>query len=123
MTSSQPERSFGFLLADVARLMTRNFDRRAQKVGLSRAQPKQSRPFGLPSLARTDLRICAGELRFLFRELKTLSPGVKLHQNISSFYFLVDGQMGCHDAAADSGFDCVRRSVYFQLGFIRDRID
>jgi MarR family transcriptional regulator for hemolysin len=38
MPSSQPERSFGFLLADVARLMTRNFDRRAQKVGLSRAQ-------------------------------------------------------------------------------------
>jgi MarR family transcriptional regulator for hemolysin len=38
MTSSQPERSFGFLLADVARLLTRNFDRRAQKVGLSRAQ-------------------------------------------------------------------------------------
>jgi MarR family transcriptional regulator for hemolysin len=38
MTSSQPERSFGFLLADVARLMTRSFDRRAQKVGLSRAQ-------------------------------------------------------------------------------------
>jgi len=38
MSSGQPERSFGFLLADVARLMTRNFDRRAQKVGLSRAQ-------------------------------------------------------------------------------------
>jgi MarR family transcriptional regulator, transcriptional regulator for hemolysin len=38
MTSSRPERSFGFLLADVARLMSRNFDRRAQKVGLSRAQ-------------------------------------------------------------------------------------
>jgi len=28
----------GFLLADVARLMRRNFDRRAQQVGLSRAQ-------------------------------------------------------------------------------------
>jgi MarR family transcriptional regulator, transcriptional regulator for hemolysin len=38
MTSRQPERSFGFLIADVARLMTRNFDRRAQKIGLSRAQ-------------------------------------------------------------------------------------
>jgi len=28
----------GFLLADVARLMRRNFDRRAQQIGLSRAQ-------------------------------------------------------------------------------------
>ncbi|MEA2782758.1 MAG: hypothetical protein QOK29_4302 [Rhodospirillaceae bacterium] len=38
MSSGEPERSFGFLIADVARLLTRNFDRRAQKIGLSRAQ-------------------------------------------------------------------------------------
>src|SRR5579875_3737120 len=38
MASGQPERSFGFLMADAARLLTRNFDRRAQKLGLSRAQ-------------------------------------------------------------------------------------
>ena len=38
MTDRQPEPSMGFLLADVARLMRRNFDRRAQQIGLSRAQ-------------------------------------------------------------------------------------
>jgi MarR family transcriptional regulator for hemolysin len=37
-TDRQPEPSMGFLLADVARLMRRNFDRRAQQIGLSRAQ-------------------------------------------------------------------------------------
>jgi MarR family transcriptional regulator for hemolysin len=38
MSDRQPEPSLGFLLADVARLMRRNFDRRAQQIGLSRAQ-------------------------------------------------------------------------------------
>jgi len=38
MSNRQPEPSLGFLLADVARLMRRNFDRRAQQIGLSRAQ-------------------------------------------------------------------------------------
>jgi MarR family transcriptional regulator for hemolysin len=38
MSDHQPEPSMGFLLADVARLMRRNFDRRAQQIGLSRAQ-------------------------------------------------------------------------------------
>ena len=38
MSDRQPEPSMGFLLADVARLMRRNFDRRAQQIGLSRAQ-------------------------------------------------------------------------------------
>jgi MarR family transcriptional regulator for hemolysin len=38
MTEPQPERSIGFLIADVARLLTRNFDRKAQKFELSRAQ-------------------------------------------------------------------------------------
>ncbi len=38
MAEPQPERSIGFLIADVARLLTRNFDRRAQKFELSRAQ-------------------------------------------------------------------------------------
>ena len=38
MTEPQPERSIGFLIADVARLLTRNFDRKAQKFDLSRAQ-------------------------------------------------------------------------------------
>jgi MarR family transcriptional regulator for hemolysin len=38
MTDRQPEPSIGFLIADVARLMRRNFDRRAQQIGLSRAQ-------------------------------------------------------------------------------------
>jgi DNA-binding MarR family transcriptional regulator len=38
MSDRQPEPNMGFLLADVARLMRRNFDRRAQQVGLSRAQ-------------------------------------------------------------------------------------
>jgi MarR family transcriptional regulator, transcriptional regulator for hemolysin len=38
MTDRQPEPNMGFLLADVARLMRRNFDRRAQQIGLSRAQ-------------------------------------------------------------------------------------
>ncbi len=36
--STAPEQSFGFLLADVSRLLRRNFDKRAQKIGLSRAQ-------------------------------------------------------------------------------------
>ena len=38
MAEPQPERSIGFLIADVARLLTRNFDRKAQKFNLSRAQ-------------------------------------------------------------------------------------
>jgi len=38
MSNLQPEPSMGFLIADVARLMRRNFDRRAQQIGLSRAQ-------------------------------------------------------------------------------------
>jgi len=36
--SAAPEQSFGFLVSDVARLLRRNFDKRAQKIGLSRAQ-------------------------------------------------------------------------------------
>ena len=38
MSDRQPEPSMGFLIAEVARLMRRNFDRRAQQVGLSRSQ-------------------------------------------------------------------------------------
>jgi len=38
MSPSQPEQSIGFLISDVARLLRRNFDRRAQRIGLSRAQ-------------------------------------------------------------------------------------
>jgi MarR family transcriptional regulator, transcriptional regulator for hemolysin len=38
MSDRQLEPSMGFLLADVARLMRRNFDRRAQQIGLSRSQ-------------------------------------------------------------------------------------
>ena len=38
MAEPQPERSIGFLIADVARLLTRNFDRKAEKFDLSRAQ-------------------------------------------------------------------------------------
>jgi DNA-binding MarR family transcriptional regulator len=38
MSDLQPEPSMGFLIADVARLMRRNFDRRAQQIDLSRAQ-------------------------------------------------------------------------------------
>jgi DNA-binding MarR family transcriptional regulator len=38
MSNRQPEPSMGFLIADVARLMRRNFDRRAQQIGLTRAQ-------------------------------------------------------------------------------------
>src|ERR1700688_1917657 len=38
MSDRQPEPSMGFLIADVARLMRRNFDRRAQQIGLTRAQ-------------------------------------------------------------------------------------
>ncbi len=33
-----PERSFGFLLYDSARLLRRDFDRRARAIGLTRAQ-------------------------------------------------------------------------------------
>ena len=33
-----PERSFGFLLHDIARLMRKKFDQRARALGLSRAQ-------------------------------------------------------------------------------------
>ncbi|MBI1773790.1 MAG: MarR family transcriptional regulator [Proteobacteria bacterium] len=33
-----PERSFGFLLYDAARLLRRDFDRRARQIGLTRAQ-------------------------------------------------------------------------------------
>jgi len=38
MTESKPEQSIGFLISDVSRLLRRNFDKRAQKIGLSRAQ-------------------------------------------------------------------------------------
>ena len=38
MSGSQPEESIGFLISDVSRLLRRNFDKRAQKIGLSRAQ-------------------------------------------------------------------------------------
>jgi MarR family transcriptional regulator, transcriptional regulator for hemolysin len=38
MPDSQLSPNIGFLIADVARLMRRNFDRRAQQIGLSRAQ-------------------------------------------------------------------------------------
>lgn len=38
MSNRQPEPSLGFLIADVSRLMRKNFDRRAQQIGLSRAQ-------------------------------------------------------------------------------------
>ncbi len=38
MSNTQPEQSIGFLISDVARLLRRNFDKRAQKIGLSRAQ-------------------------------------------------------------------------------------
>jgi len=38
MADAQPNQSLGFLIADVSRLMRRNFDRRAQQIGLSRAQ-------------------------------------------------------------------------------------
>jgi DNA-binding MarR family transcriptional regulator len=38
MSESQPEQSIGFLISDVSRLLRRNFDKRAQKFGLSRAQ-------------------------------------------------------------------------------------
>ena len=38
MSNSQPEESIGFLISDVSRLLRRNFDKRAQKIGLSRAQ-------------------------------------------------------------------------------------
>lgn len=38
MTDYDPERSFGFLLYDAARLLRRDFDRRARSLGLTRAQ-------------------------------------------------------------------------------------
>lgn len=38
MSESKPEQSIGFLISDVSRLLRRNFDKRAQKIGLSRAQ-------------------------------------------------------------------------------------
>ena len=38
MSNSQPEESIGFLISDVSRLLRRNFDKRAQRIGLSRAQ-------------------------------------------------------------------------------------
>jgi MarR family transcriptional regulator, transcriptional regulator for hemolysin len=38
MRDSKPEQSIGFLISDVSRLLRRNFDKRAQKIGLSRAQ-------------------------------------------------------------------------------------
>src|SRR5690348_13133430 len=37
-TMQDPERSFGFLLYDAARLLRRDFDRRARRIGLTRAQ-------------------------------------------------------------------------------------
>lgn len=38
MADYNPERSFGFLLYDAARLLRRDFDRRARSLGLTRAQ-------------------------------------------------------------------------------------
>src|SRR5262249_57909605 len=38
MADPKPEKSIGFLISDVSRLLRRNFDKRAQKIGLSRAQ-------------------------------------------------------------------------------------
>jgi len=38
MTSYSPERSLGFVLHDVSRLLRRAFDRRARTIGLTRAQ-------------------------------------------------------------------------------------
>ena len=38
MADLKPEQSIGFLISDVSRLLRRNFDKRAQKIGLSRAQ-------------------------------------------------------------------------------------
>ena len=38
MADPKPEQSIGFLISDVSRLLRRNFDKRAQKIGLSRAQ-------------------------------------------------------------------------------------
>lgn len=38
MESNENDRELGFLLSDVARLLRRDFDRRAQKLGLTRAQ-------------------------------------------------------------------------------------
>jgi MarR family transcriptional regulator, transcriptional regulator for hemolysin len=38
MSNTTLEQSFGFLVNDVSRLLRRNFDKRAQKIGLSRAQ-------------------------------------------------------------------------------------
>ena len=38
MSGYDPERSIGFLLHDVSRLLRRRFDRRARTIGLSRAQ-------------------------------------------------------------------------------------
>ena len=75
------------------------------------------------SFAGTDLRIGASQLGLLFAELKMLSPRVQFDQNVSSFYFLVELQMSCHNSSADCGLHRMRRPVYFQLGFIGDRID
>jgi len=38
MTGYDPERSFGFLLHDVSRLLRKRFDRRARTIGLTRSQ-------------------------------------------------------------------------------------
>ena len=38
LTMYDPERSFGFLIHDSARLMRREFERRARAIGLTRAQ-------------------------------------------------------------------------------------
>src|SRR5262249_58624839 len=38
MADSDPERSLGFLLHDVSRLLRKRFDRRARTIGLRRAQ-------------------------------------------------------------------------------------
>ena len=38
MSGYDPERSFGFLLHDVSRLLRKRFDRRARTIGLTRAQ-------------------------------------------------------------------------------------
>ena len=38
MSGRNPERSLGFLLHDVSRLLRKRFDRRARTIGLTRAQ-------------------------------------------------------------------------------------
>src|SRR4029450_9706021 len=60
MSGYDPERSFGFLLHDVSRLLRKRFDRRARTIGLTRAQwfvmAHLSRNEGLHQSALADIR-------------------------------------------------------------------